>query len=114
VSDVEFKSNAKEILSAEEKAVKVALTKIGMIVERDTKAETPVDTGNLRNSFTNDVRASEKAVYIGSNVEYAPYIEYGHRYGTSGNFYAGKHMLQNAINNNQKTIKNIIEQELGK
>lgn len=114
MAEVEFKSNAKQVLSAEEKAVKIALTKIGMIVERDTKAKTPVDTGNLRNSFTNDVRADEKSVYIGSNVEYAPYIEYGHRFGTSNHYYAGKHMLQDAINTNRGEIKDILEKSLGK
>ena len=35
-----------------------------------------VDTGNLRNSVTHQTDGKEK-VYIGTNVHYAPYIEYG-------------------------------------
>lgn len=108
------KDNTKEILKAEDQAIKVALTKIGLIVERDAKLKTPVDTGRLRNSFTNEVKMDEKAVYIGSNVEYAPYIEFGHRFGTSHSFYEGRHMLADAINKNQSDIKQIIEAALGK
>lgn len=36
-----------------------------------------VDTGVLRNSVTHMVIADEKAVIIGTNTEYAPYIEFG-------------------------------------
>lgn len=34
-------------------------------------------TGRLRNSITYETSESEHAVYIGSNVEYAPYVELG-------------------------------------
>ena len=47
------------------------------IAEDYAKKEAPVDTGNLRNSITNEVEMSEKAAYIGTNVEYAPYVELG-------------------------------------
>ena len=68
MADVEFKSNAKQILSDEEKAIKVALNLIGQFVEDESKLNLTkngsVDTGNLRNSMTHDVKADEKAVYI--------------------------------------------------
>ena len=39
----------------------------------------PVDTGRLRQSIT--VKKLEPAVYsVGTNVEYAPYVEYGTRH----------------------------------
>ena len=34
-------------------------------------------TGRLRNSITHETSESEHAVYIGTNVEYAPYVELG-------------------------------------
>ena len=34
-------------------------------------------TGNLRNSISHEVKMSDDAVYIGTNVEYAVYNEYG-------------------------------------
>lgn len=44
----------------------------------------PVDTGNLRNSITHMVSDSEKAAYIGTNSEYAVYVECG-----TGIYYPG-------------------------
>ena len=37
----------------------------------------PVDTGNLRNSISHKVDPEESAVYIGTNNEYAAYVELG-------------------------------------
>lgn len=45
----------------------------------DIKRNTPVDTGLLRNSFQADVDEKKLEAEIGTDIEYAPYIEYGHR-----------------------------------
>lgn len=60
-----------------ESAIGVALEKIGLLAEGYAQIKCPVDTGNLRASITHEVDAGEKAVYIGTNVEYAPYVELG-------------------------------------
>ena len=54
---------------------KVAMTTIGLLVENYARAICPVDTGRLRNSITSV--ADDESVTIGSNVEYAPYVELG-------------------------------------
>lgn len=49
-------------------------------IERDAKSMAPVgETGNLRASIENEVESKRKAIIaeVGSNVEYAPYVEYG-------------------------------------
>lgn len=51
------------------------LTKACMLVEAEAKQRCPVDSGYLRNSITTSVE--DNVGYIGSNVEYAPYVEYG-------------------------------------
>lgn len=83
MSDFEFTSHADEVLEAFEKATANALTAIGMTAESYAKKELypghGLDTGRLRNSVSHAVKPSENAVYIGSNVEYAPYIELGTR-----------------------------------
>ena len=56
-------------------AVSSALEKIGLMAEGYAKKKCPVDTGILRNSITHQVDGD--AVYIGTNVEYAPYVELG-------------------------------------
>lgn len=61
-----------------------ALEKIGMTAEKYAKRLCPVDTGNLRNSITHRVDEGEPAAYIGSDTEYAAYVELG-----TGKYYPG-------------------------
>ena len=75
--DVKITDNSGKFLDALQDQIEQALTAIGLTAESYAKADCPVDTGRLRNSITNAVRAGEKAVYIGSNVEYAAYVELG-------------------------------------
>lgn len=58
-------------------AIGVALEEIGLLAEGYAAGKCPVDTGNLRGSITHEVDAGDSAVYIGTNVEYAPYVELG-------------------------------------
>lgn len=80
--------NSAEVLALKDAAVEAALTVIGMQAEANAKIEitkkvydTPESksgykrTGRLRNSIAND--HDETAVYVGTNVEYAPYVELG-------------------------------------
>lgn len=52
-----------------------ALEAVGLTAEGYAKKLCPVDTGRLRNSISHAVRGDD--VYIGSNAEYAPYVELG-------------------------------------
>lgn len=49
------------------------------LFERQAKAITPVDTGRLRASIHTDVQgnSSQAEGSTGTNVEYAPYVEFG-------------------------------------
>lgn len=49
----------------------------GQLVENEAKRKVPVDDGVLRASITHAVDSDKSSVSIGSNVEYAPYVEYG-------------------------------------
>lgn len=79
-----FDDHSAEVLDAMEMAVARGLEECGLVAEGYAKKLCPVDTGNLRNSITHHVNAPENAVYIGTNVEYAAYVECG-----TGNYYAG-------------------------
>lgn len=61
-----------------------ALEKCGLTADGYAKTLCPVDTGNLRNSITHQVQPSEPACYIGTNSEYAAYVELG-----TGKYYPG-------------------------
>ena len=55
--------------------LKDALNESCLLVENTAKENCPVDSGQLRNSITSNV-SGEKGE-VGTNVEYAPYVEYG-------------------------------------
>lgn len=71
------------VLKAMRKQVEKALEECGLVAEGYAQVELTekkaVDTGNLRNSITHKVIVDGKVrrCYIGTNVEYAPYIEFG-------------------------------------
>ncbi len=58
-----------------------AMRDCALMVEYDAKANAPVNTGRLRASITPEVRAEGETILgvVGSNVEYAPYMELGTR-----------------------------------
>lgn len=134
--------NSKEILEGLEKATQVALTMIGMKGEKYAKALCPVGTpestgikgyrgGTLRNSIAFQAESAPGGGYvsIGSNVEYAPYVELG----TGPKFEAppeweqfdaprgsgqtkgmkARHFLRDAIVDHKEEYINIIKKELG-
>lgn len=69
--------NIEQAVDGIESAISVALEEIGLLAENYAEKKCPVDTGNLRGSITHEVDADGNAVYIGTNVEYAPYVELG-------------------------------------
>jgi len=75
--DVSITDNTDEVKNALPQQIERALIAIGAVAEGRAKQYCPVDTGRLRNSITNVVEMSEQAVYIGTNVEYAAFVELG-------------------------------------
>lgn len=73
MSDFIKQNNKDEYKKAVDAAAKVAMTTIGLLAENYARIICPVDTGRLRNSITS-VADSETAT-IGTNVEYAAYVE---------------------------------------
>lgn len=54
------------------------LFRLGTMIQNDARSRCPVDTGRLRASIT--VKRLPQGVVVGSNVEYAGYVEYGTRH----------------------------------
>ena len=71
---VEIHDNSREIANDIKSALLRWLETCGLVAEGYAKKLAPVDTGNLRNSITHEVDDGESAAYIGTNVEYAPYV----------------------------------------
>lgn len=74
---VTIQDNSAEVSTEIKSALLRWLETCGLVAEGYAKKLAPVDTGNLRNSITHEVDDGEPAVYIGTNVEYAPYQELG-------------------------------------
>ena len=99
-----YKDNTDEVLSALEKAKKRGLEAIGLVAEGHAKKITPVDTGRLRNSISHT--ADDDAAYIGTNVEYAPYVELG------SPTIKAHHMLQKAATEHTDEYKRLMEESM--
>lgn len=69
--------NTGQAVDGIDSAIGTALEKIGLLAENYAAKKCPVDTGNLLGSITHEVDAGDNAVYIGTDVEYAPYVELG-------------------------------------
>lgn len=136
------KDNTKEILEELDDAVEKVLTMIGIKAEKYAKALCPVGTvestgkkgyrgGTLRNSITFEVETEEDGgtIAIGSNVEYAPYVELGtgpyftvppdwetfestQGSGSGSGYVHARPYLRPAIEDHLKEYANIIENEL--
>ena len=119
-----------------------AMRESTMLITAEAKRGAPADTGRLRASITPEVRPGNPIEgIVGSNVEYAPYMELGtkphwppwgpgtplaiwaKRHGISAYLVAraiskkgtkARRFLQEAYENNQKRIFAIFEQAVGR
>lgn len=108
IVSTEIIDHSTEVLEKMKEQVLKGLESIGQECEGYAKDDCPVDTGRLRNSISHKVIDNETAVYIGTNVEYAPYVEYGEYKHTSGK----NHFLRDAATNHKEHYKAIMEAAL--
>lgn len=136
-----IENNKKQIQGDLEVAIERALEAMGLQAEAYCKAAcTAVDTGLLRNSITHAIAGKPAAassysadnpkpgkpssgsysgsapdakntVWIGTNVEYAPYVESGHRLPGGGQV-AGIHFLERGVMGHMNVYKEIAEAAL--
>lgn len=106
IGNVKVTSHVNEVISAKNGAIARALEAIGIQAEGDVASLAPVDTGRLRNSITHETHAEEESVYVGTNVEYGKYQEYGTSRMRAHPF------LKPGIMNNLETYKSIAKQFL--
>jgi len=106
MSDVNFVDNSQIVLKELNDKIGIALEAIGEAAEGHAQDECPVDTGRLKNSIAYTVNGND--VYIGTNVEYAPKIEFTdmeHRVGNA-------HFLKNAAVNHSEEYKNLAKKAM--
>lgn len=118
----EFTSNVDLVKRMTEAAKIAALEKMGGTAETYAKKACPVDTGRLKGSITHQ-KDGDDTMLVGTNVEYAPYVELGHdqevgRYVPAlgkrlvASHVDGKPFIRPAIENHVSEYQKIVENEL--
>lgn len=127
---VDVTDNSDKVLAEFQAAILRALERCGSQAEGYAKDLAPVDTGRLRNSISHKVDEEEKAAYIGSDLDYAVYVELatgiyadggrptpwvyqddaGNWHWTAGN--PAQPFLAPAVKDHTQTFRNIIEDEM--
>lgn len=121
--DINLVDHKSEIAQATNDAILRALDIVGNKAADYAAGLAPVDTGNLKNSITSEVDAGEQAVYIGTDVEYAASVEYGHHQEVGRyvpeigarlvrEYVPAQPFLRPAIQEHIDEYRNIIETEL--
>ena len=103
--------NTKLVGEALKRAIMAGLEEIGIGCEGIASENAPFDTGNLSSHITHAIDANEPAVYVGTNVEYAPYQELGTSRGYKG-WNGGKGFLRPAATENMPRYTAIMRKHL--
>ncbi len=99
--------NSAQIIAAFNEKVRRGNEAIGLRAETYAKGDCPVETGRLRGSISHATQ--EDGIYIGTNVEYASYVEFIDRYRHP----VGKaHFLRDAATTHNDEYKAIMEASL--
>ena len=102
MADIKFTDNSRQVLAELESNKHRALTAVGIAAQGHAKATCPVDTGRLRGSISHAVAGD--SAFVGTNVEYAPYVELGTRK------MAPRHFLKNAAEGHRDEYLRILNQ----
>lgn len=80
-NNIKFENNSPQFIAEMNRKMPLILNAIGLkavsIWEKIITVKKVVDTGRFRNSVNYAVKPSEKKVILGSNVQYAPWLELG-------------------------------------
>ena len=106
---VEVESNREAVISELRRKISLVLNLIGETAEGYAVENCPVDTGRLRNSITK--RTQDDSVYIGTNVEYAKYVEFNEKARHDPPEFGGgrAHFLRDAVQDHAEEYKDIAE-----
>ena len=97
-------NRVKEVLGLLQSEKNKILEEWGLIAEAYATVACPVDTGRLRASISHD--HDDTTMIVGTNVEYAPYVELGTRNMSAQPY------LRPAIENHMNEYKSIVNNAL--
>lgn len=107
MSRTKFTSYRVKVEKATAEGIARALEICGGTAEAYAVKECPIRTGRLSNSITH-AQQNDTTEVVGTNVEYAPYVELGTRYQSPHPY------LAPAVEQHREEYENIIKGELSK
>ena len=108
-----FLNYMQRVESSTDIIIKESLDETATMVVADTKLNTPVKTGALKRSWTHgnaEHNGNTYTVEVGSSCLYAPFIEQGHRQGST--FVQGRFMLRDSIDKKKDKLQQKINDKL--
>lgn len=105
---IKIDDNSAQVIRATQEQIEDALEAMAKLYVDEAKANVPVDTGNLRDSISYDVR--DEQAEVGTNVEYAVAVEL-----TDASHKIGKaHFLRDSGQDNKDKFEKIARDKLSK
>lgn len=92
--------------------IDLSLKQAGQVILAGVKERSPVDTGQLRGDWR-WAKTDINAIQLSNNIDYAPFVEYGHRL-RNGGFFPGVFMLRDTINDFEEKFQVLVERNLQK
>lgn len=105
---ITVKSYVPQVLSEIESRTKTALDECGLVATGHAQEYVPRDTGNLAGSITHETE--EEQVIIGTNVDYAPYVEFDEKAQHASP--TGAHYLKKSLSEHIDEYEKIFAREL--
>lgn len=104
-----FKNKVKELRDFYPEVLDLALDDTADAMSLEAQRIVPVDTGRLRSSI--NVKRDYLVKVIGTNVKYAPHVEYGSPEGTGPNG-GPKPYMRPAFENNRRRVAEFFKENL--
>ena len=90
------------------------IKKYGVLLFKNTKMKTPVDTGQLRRSWQLKYKKGDLYIRLYNNTEYGLYVEYGHRTRGGKSYIEGAYMLKKTFEKTEEKFMKDLENVLKK
>lgn len=113
----EMATNFQKAVDADiiQEVIDLSLKQAGQVILAGVKERTPVrkiNGGTLRGDWRL-AKTAINSIQISNNIEYAPFVEYGHRL-RNGGFFPGVFMLRDTINDFEDRFQALVEINLKK
>jgi hypothetical protein len=97
-----------------DKTIKKSINKVRVKSLRELKQNSRVDTGLYRNSWVTKLKTPQNSykVILGNNVEYASFLEFGHRIASTNRWWTGDFTLKKTSERFTERLRIVFNKEI--